>query len=401
MSALAFTAVLVPPAAALAASLDEATFLRRFEAFDPRAAVLATRVDIARAAVAAAGVRPNPTLSLDREDAFASGRGEPENILRFQAPFDLSGRRGVQIEAAQAGVRAVTEDIAHERHLLRLQALALYRDAAFARQRVDVLAAGVTGVRAAVETLRKRVAGGHTAGYDLQRLELELGDWEERIGEAEADRDLAAQGLALVVGATQPVQAEAVVLSASATATAAADRADVRAAAAGIEQADLEASAAGRRRLPGLALTGGLKSQERDERTAVGYVIGVAVTLPLFDRGEAEHVAATARKREALARKNALAVQIPVEIQMATSILQRRIEQARQREDTWLPRVDRLAQKTEAAWREGERPVFEVLDAWRLARDGRLRLLDLRQAASTAELDLWRAKGRLPWEVAP
>lgn len=383
-------------------SLDEITFLQRFDAFDPRAAVLAARVDIARAEVAAAGVRANPSISLDREDAFASGRGEPQNILRLQVPLDLSGRRAVQVRAAEAGVRAVGADIAHERHLLRLQALALYRDAAFARQRVEVFAAGLSGVRASVETLRKRVAGGHTPGYDLQRLELEQGEWEERIDEAEAERDLAARGLALLIGATQPIEAKAVVLSlpATASATSGADRADLRAAETAIEQADLEAAAAGRRRMPGLALSGGLKTQDRQEQTAVGYVVGVAVTLPLFDRGEAERLAAVARKREAQARRTALVVQVPVAIALAQQLLQRRVEQARRREQTWLPRMDRLVQKTEAAWREGERPVFEVLDVWRTARDGRLRLLDLRQAASRGELDLWRAVGRLPWEIA-
>ncbi len=384
-----------------AEALDERAFLQRFDAFDPRAAVLAARIDIARAETAAARVRPNPSVSLDREDAFASGHGEPQNILRLQMPFDLSGRREVQVQAAEAGVRAVAAEIAHERHLLRLQAIGLYRDAAFSRQRVEVIAAGLAGVRATVEVLHKRVASGHTAGYDLERLELELGEWQERVGEAEAERDLAAQGLALLIGASQPVAAHAVVLSLPATPSAmsGANRADLRAAEAGIEQGDLEAAAARRRRIPGLSVSGGLKTQDRQQQTAVGYVVGVAVTLPLFDRGEAELIAATARKREAQARQAALAVQVPVAVRLAEQVLQRRVEQAKHREQTWLPRIDRLAQKTEAAWREGDRPVFELLDVWRSARDGRLRLLDLREAASRGELDLWRAVGRLPWEI--
>jgi outer membrane protein TolC len=50
----------------------------------------------------------------------------------------------------------------------------------------------------------------------------------------------------------------------------------------------------------------------------------------------------------------------------------------------------------ESAYREGERPLFELLDAYRTARDTRLAGLELRRAARRAELRLLRATGRKP-----
>jgi outer membrane protein TolC len=46
------------------------------------------------------------------------------------------------------------------------------------------------------------------------------------------------------------------------------------------------------------------------------------------------------------------------------------------------------------SYQEGERPVFELLDAYRTARGARLRLLELRQRARLAEIDLSRATGQ-------
>lgn len=390
------------PGLAAAETLDQPTFLRRFEAFDPRPAVLASRIQLALAQVSAAAVRPNPALSLDREDTFANGQGDAQNILKLEVPFDLSGRRAVEMQAAEAGARAVKAEVAGERHQLRLQALALYREAAFARQRVEVLAGQLQGLSAAVETLRKRVAAGHTAGYDLDRLELELADWQARLADAELERTLAEQGLAILVGAAQPVQAEPVVLAEVSTPSAllGLDRADVQAAQASMDQADLEAKAAKRRTLPGLSLSGGMKTQDRQDQLAVGYAVGVSLSLPVFDRGEAQAAVAAARKHQAQAQKTALDLQIPRAIRLAQTVLQLRLDQLRQREQALGPKLERLVVQTESGWRKGERSVFELVDVWRTARDSRLRLLDLRQAASGSELELWRATGKLPWESA-
>ena len=80
----------------------------------------------------------------------------------------------------------------------------------------------------------------------------------------------------------------------------------------------------------------------------------------------------------------------------AHGALTRARAQAERFERTQVPRLDRLVRRAQLAYREGERPVFELLDAFRTARGVRLRLVELRHNARLAELDLARAVGQSP-----
>jgi cobalt-zinc-cadmium efflux system outer membrane protein len=92
----------------------------------------------------------------------------------------------------------------------------------------------------------------------------------------------------------------------------------------------------------------------------------------------------------------ALEREIRSDLSRAHELLQARIAQARRYREAQLRRAEDLVRRAEAAYREGDRPVFELLDAYRTAREVRLRELELRREARRGELDLWRALGRRP-----
>jgi cobalt-zinc-cadmium efflux system outer membrane protein len=387
-------------------AISEREFLDRFARGDPRLEVLEARVQGARAEVTAARALPNPSVAYDREETFSSGAGTPETFVRLALPIDISGRRSKRIDAAEAAVQAAREEAAAERFALTLDALSIYHDAAHAGLRVRALRGGRDGLARLVAIVDKRVRGGDASGYDLRRFELELAAYDDLIASAERELASARRRLGTLVGepdalydANDSLAIPTLPTSVGPLASRAlASRNDYRATKLRGQQADHELAAARREWVPGLVLTGGLKTTDVGMgETALGYVAGIAVSLPLFDHGQAVRDRAAALKRQARAAARVLEQGVPASVRSAHDELQRRIAQARQFSDGQLGKLDSLARAAEVSYREGERPsVFELLDAYRTAREVRLRELDLRRETRSSELDLWRALGRRP-----
>ena len=378
-------------------------FLDRVEKTDPRLQALAARIEAARAEVAGARVLANPSLAYDREEVFLSGKGAADNFLRLSVPFEVSGRRAMRIQAAEVGVRAAESDAKLERFLLTVEALDFYGRAAFAREWAESLRQGRDGLARLVAGARARAQAGEASGYDLGRLEIELGSHESLVADEEKVLAVARRSLAYLVGDASALLDVAEPVSIpptppaceTLTRTALDSRGDYQAARQRSEQAELELDAGRRGWVPGLSLTGGLRTSAVSDQTAVGYVAGLAVSLPVLDHGQAERARAEARKQEAQAHLRILERQVMASVMNACDALTRSIEDAA-RFEAQLPRLGELLRRAEAAYQEGERPVFELLDAFRTAREVRLRSLELKREARRSELELWRALGRRP-----
>nr|MBA3458243.1 TolC family protein [Deltaproteobacteria bacterium] len=117
---------------------------------------------------------------------------------------------------------------------------------------------------------------------------------------------------------------------------------------------------------------------------------GLALTIPIFDRGQGDQARAVAERQLAEAEARWLERQIPSTVEVAHRTLVARIEQARTLTTGQLDRLDVILRAAEAAFREGNTSVIELLDAHRTARGVRLRALDLRHqvARDTRELEL-------------
>lgn len=375
--------------------LTEADFIGRFERAEPRFDVLAAEVDASRADVVSAGRRENPSLTVDREEVFDSGDGLPEHIVRLSLPIDLSGGRGRRIAAAEKGVAATRSEVAFERFVLLVDALAIYHDAAFARLRVQTLAEGRAALARAVQIVRARKSAGDASGYDLSRVELELGAYDDLLADAETELATARRRLATLVGQPETAfdAADPLVLPEAPPPDAAVQRADLLAARLHAEQAEREAAAASRSWVPGLVLTGGMKSTDLGDGVALGYVVGLGIELPIFDRGQGAAAAANARRRSWLARAREIERHAGSAVAVARDELARRIAQGRRFEQSQVARVADLVRRAEASYREGDRPIVELLDAHRMARDVLLRHLEIRRGAKLAQLALARARG--------
>jgi cobalt-zinc-cadmium efflux system outer membrane protein len=401
------TALAVWPAAGLAAAaapiaLDEATFVARYQAADARFAHLDAEVAAAEAEVTAASVRPDPTVSFEREEVFADAGGLPTHELSFVWPFDLSQRRGLRVAGARAGAHAAAGDRDARRIALVIDGLRAYHEAAYARLCVDVLRRERQALVRAVEIVRKRAGAGDASGYDLQRFELELAAYDDLLATAETVLHGARRRLAALVGQPDGLADALASLELPATspalpgllADALDGRPDYRAAKLRAEAAKARAAAGARGWVPTLGLTAGFLSADLGDETAHGYVIGLSLSIPIFDRGQGDTARALAEQRAAEADARSLENQVPAAVRLAHETLVRRVAQAQQFATSQLARLDQLLKTAETAYREGDASVVELLDAHRTARDARLRDLELRRDAKLAELDLRLALGR-------
>jgi cobalt-zinc-cadmium efflux system outer membrane protein len=388
-----------PARAQEVASIDEATFIAAIESDDARVERLAADVQLAEAEIVAARVRPDPEIAIDREEVFPDG-GSATNYLRLVWPLDISGRRGHRIAAARASAKAAASDADASRFAIVVDGLRVFYDAAYARLYVDKLRSERDALVRLVEVVEKRVGAGAASGYDQQRIELELAAYDDLVMSAETTLGDARLRLAALVGrsgeeldatSTLELPADPVLPDDSVT-----DRADYRAARSREDSADARAAEASRGWIPDFGLSLGAMSADVGGETAYGYTIGIAVTVPVFDRGAARRAQANAERRVAKADQRVIEARVPAAVDARHRTLVRRIAQARTLIDTRLSKLDDLLRSAETGYRDGDGSVVELLDAYETARDTRLRDLELRRDARLAELDLWLALGHRP-----
>ena len=89
-------------ASAQSLSLTESEALARLSPDSPRVRAIRAGVDVARADVLAAGRWPNPRFTFDRE----SVAGVTEYLTMVSQPLPITGRRGLEVQAASASASA-------------------------------------------------------------------------------------------------------------------------------------------------------------------------------------------------------------------------------------------------------------------------------------------------------
>lgn len=378
------------------AALDEGTFMKRVLEHSPRRAAFDARRRAADAQVGAAGMVPNPTLSFDRE--AVPGLESTDTFLRLGWTLDLSGRRGLARSAARAGADAERRDVDRDDFALEIEARLAYLDAAYAREVVSQLERARTQLADLVAVLRSRATQGDASSYDADRAALELDSLDDE--RLTAQRTLARTRLRLGALVGEPSTAydasDPLALPTIAASVATGRRSEVDAALARAEQADREADYARRTWIPRLELVGGLKASTSSEGSGVGYVFGIAGDLPLFNRGGKAEAKARAEAERWRTEAGTLRIEAAGEVEVARRDLELRVEQARAYATGPLRRAADLQRRASVAYREGDRPILELLDVQRSAKHVAVRALELIYDARRAELALRRAQGARP-----
>lgn len=382
--------------------LTEADALRRLDHESPMIRALRAQVDLARSDVAAARRFPNPRVTVSRE-AVA---GVAEDYLLVAQPLPVTGRRRLEIQAAEASAQSLefrTADLARRaRAELRLAFATLVEQ----QTREEQLEAAVARLRELATILVRREEEGDAAGYDRLRAERDVLELETDLTVARAGR-AEAQGL-LAAFFSPAVDPFSITAQPSETpralpsldlllAHAERSRGDLRALERDIEAARFSRRAAERRFVPEPEVVSGVKTSNFGGGDR-GSVFSVLAAIPLFDRGQADRLRAEARERQAMADLELLRHQLRARLAgFHASLSGRRAELESYRRSA-LDRAEQLERIARISYEAGERGILELLDAYRSVALARLRLAGLTADVTKLEIELEFISG---WETLP
>jgi len=301
----AIVAMVVPShARAQSVPLTEANALARLSADSPRLRAIRAAVDVARADVLAAGRWPNPRLTFDRE----SVAGVTENMTMVAQPLPITGRRGLEVQAASAMADASSNRSDDATRRARADLRLAFAQLVAAQTREQVLATSRDRLRELVTVLAKREAAGDAAGFDRLRAEREVLDIEADHAFAASERARAQATIASFFGDTidssrvvavpRPPTPASIPIVDALVERAEAARGDLLALRKEVDAARFSAKAAERRWVPEPEIVAGTKSSTLGGGD-LGSVFAVHASIPLFDRGQPEHALAVARASQA------------------------------------------------------------------------------------------------------
>lgn len=382
-------------------TLTESQALARLSPDSPRARAIRAPIEVARADALAAERWPNPRLTFDRE----SVAGITENITTVSQPLPITGRRGLDVQAASALVDASSgradDGLRRARADLRLA----FAQLVAAQVRERELTAAETRLRTLVDVLAKREAAGDAAGFDRLRAEREAFDIDADRATAATDRArsqaVVASFFAEPTDAARLVAVEAGAPRAPLPAVGAlveraeSTRGELLALRKEIDAARLAARAADRRRIPEPEIVAGAKSSTAAGGD-VGGVVGVQAVLPLFDRGRVERALAEARASQAASRAEVFQRRVRAEIAALHAAVDERRTTAERYRTAAVNGADQIERIAQVSYDAGERGILELLDAYRTGAAARIRQTALDLAVRLAEIELEFVSG---WEI--
>jgi outer membrane protein, heavy metal efflux system len=401
------TALTPSRAGAQTLSLTEADVLARLSAGSPRVRAIRAGIDIARADVLSAGRWPNPRFIEDRESVV----GVIEYLTMVAQPLPITGRRGLEVQAASALVEAASARSDDALRRARADLRLAYAQLVAAQSRERTLTTSRDRLRELAEILAKREAAGDAAGFDRLRAEREVSDMEADLGVAATERARAQAAIAsffaeaidparIVAAATVNQNGSSIGRPAPPGIDALVERAisargDLRALQQEADAAVLAARAADRRRIPEPEIIAGTKSSNF-EGGGGGSVVTVTVPLPLFDRGKPERALAEARARQARAQADVFRLTLRSELEALRAAVTERRQTAERYRSSGVAGADEIERVARVSYDAGERGILELLDAYRTGSTARVRQATLDLAARQAEVELEFASG---WEM--
>ena len=378
----------VPDETVAASSRDrpvvtEAEFLSVLDETHPAVRESVAAVGRAEAAVLEARTFNNPELGAVREDP-AGPIGQTDILVSWQLP---GVERGPEIEAREGEVEAARRRFNHQLLTHRLAMREAYAGWAVAAARQNRLAAQAERVESLAEREAARAEGGEASGLEASRLQLAAAMLRSRVALAgvageEARAEAAAWNPGLPPDA-RPVLPE---LPEAPSVNGADTR--VRAAEATLAAAEL-ARLATRPVTASPEVTLGWQEQDIGLGSASGPVFGVAWSVPLFDRRQA------ARRRSGTALEAARARLELVERESTASRTAAsnnftRLASALAEAGEELGATERMLDGAEAAFRQGEAGLTDLLETHRSVTEAELAVLDLHEAALAVHRELER-----------
>jgi cobalt-zinc-cadmium efflux system outer membrane protein len=383
-----------PPGVVHHPSLTLETALRLTREHNPHVQAARLQADAAGALRDDAGRRPNPVLSVGVENIGGGVLGDArESQLVLSQPIELGGDRAARTGLAAARLDAARAGVASAAIDQEALTTELFLDAWVSQESLRRLAEAVTLAREAVASATERLNAGAAPAYERTRATsfMALREVEHARAatalEAALDRLLqqwsgAATFDSLALG-EPPLEEPAALEILRMRGARHPDRLKAEAAR---REGEWRVRHARALRTPDLSVDAGVRRLEGPDAT--GFVVGIAVPLPLWNSARGMITAAAAEREAAGLEAGAL-----------ERDLDRRLRVTRARLLTALQQLDRLQAGAAPA---AEEAMEQIRSAYRVGRlgyldiqEGQRSLLEIELMRIEAHAEVWRASTEL------
>ncbi len=299
--------------------------------FQPDLDVARAHADVVRAAIATAGERPNPTLTLAPELSSNPGTAASPWLaaVHLDWPIETAGKRGHRVRQAEEAGAAARAAVLAEAWRVRRQLSTTLAALAGARCRAAALEAEVAAGSHLVDLLTTRVQRGAAAAVDVAPFRFTLSRSAADLAGAHAERRQLMAQLAAGVGVSEAALVRTSVegppsppanplmrLSRDqAVRQALLARPDVRAALADYAAREAALALELARQYPDLHLGSGYQFDQGQNK----WSLGVSVDLPLLNQNQGPIAEADAARDEAAARFIATQAHALAEVEQAVA----------------------------------------------------------------------------------
>lgn len=397
------------PAAGLTLGAAQALALARNDDYK----VAEAQVGAALAQLRIAREFPNPTLGLSTAKISTDGVTEAtplgngllarsyDSIVSLSQLFTI-GKRGLQRDAATAGVHAAEFQRDDARRLLLLAVTQAYAAGLAARQQAAALQDSAAKLRHEADIAAHRLQAGDLSASDEAQLEI-AADQDELGADAQAAAArTAVVTLEILLGEPTPrgttVLADTLDgwMAALDPALEAADfgsRPDIAAAEAAAKQADVNVTLQRRSRVPDVTASVQYERNPPAQPDTVG--VGVSLPLPAWDHFDGEIDGARSARAAAQAQLEKVRIQATADVTAARVAFHEAYQRARRYQSSLVPKSARVAQSVAYAFGKGGASLVDLLEAERNDNLIRLGAAQAEADAASAAVALRAALGRL------
>ncbi|KXU32677.1 transporter [Sphingobium sp. 22B] len=361
-------------------------------------------VDAARAAQAAAGLRPNPILTVEAENVAGTGLYADTKSLEattsLALPLELGGKRSARLAVAGAQRDRAFIEQAVARVDLRFAVTRAYAEAAASERRLtnarDQLRIAGEGLHAAHVRLR----AGRASPMEVQRAELARINAQAALVRMERSAEAARFILAQRIGQAIPGALDAGWFDRIGTAHGPLQPLEpIETLALAAADADLAASSAQVRlartqRIPDLTVGAGVRRLEATNDSAA--LFSLSLPLPFLNGGKAAVGQALAEHRRAEAQRRATAQEVAQAIAQAQAEAANAAIGAETATGPALAAAEEAARIARIGYREGKFSQLDLLDAERTLTETKAAAIEALLAYHNARAQLERLTARAP-----
>jgi cobalt-zinc-cadmium efflux system outer membrane protein len=372
----------------------------------PRYAAALSSIETAQAEVTAADVLPNPTLSYGRfqQTKGKTGTqfdGPSQQQYNVSIPLLVTGQHGARVDYAERKVEVAQSSVEMDYNQIIRSTWRLFVQLLAGQERITLLEKSHQELQRIKEIITGRANAGAASPYDVLRIEQESQALATRLENAHTDMVSTTGELSVLLGLPNWKPQVSGTLSPLGTpadinklwqlaeehnpAIETAYRETI-AADANIEKAKTE-------RYPVPALQVG--TAYTDKPYGLTTYVGVAVDVPLFDRGQGGMARAEAGKHTAILNRELLLASTRQELERAVEVLKRRRETLATFEKQVVTPLATIQQMSEDSYRFGKTSLLELLDASRSRTEIKMNHVDLLVGEMEAELDAMMVAGTL------